>query len=176
MSSRGVAAAPGLPACDLATALVGGEVADHSSALVTVADLDEADLVLALDRGHRSQLASLAPRTRPKTFTLRQAAALSVAVGEAVAEGRPIEGAPPLPVGTAERLRWWLAEMDAARGLAPVVVEATDGPFAVDPLDVPDPHVVGYHYHAMAIEIVTAAVSDLLSGLNAVLAAETPKA
>lgn len=175
VASAGVAATSGRPACDLATALVGGEVPDHASALVTATDLAAADLILALDRGHRSELASLAPRTRPKTFTLRQAAVLSDAVGQAVSAGRPIEGAPPLPADSVGRLRWWVAEMDAARGLIPLA-ETMPTPFPVDPLDVPDPHVVGYQYHPMAMELVAAAVADLLSGLQLILdagAAET---
>lgn len=89
VTSAGVAAVPGMPACDLSSALVGQFVAQqhpgapapdpdgHRSRRVTEQMVVEADLILALDRSHRAELARLSAASRPRTFTLRQAAGLS---------------------------------------------------------------------------------------------------
>ena len=187
VSSAGVAAVDGRPACDLSSALIGeyvateyptaGPVADfgtHLSRRLTAEHARGAQLVLALDRTHRAELARLAPARRPVTFTLRQAATLARAVAAVVAGGALPPGAPPLPAGRGDRLRWWVAEMDAARGLTGDPGDSEQ--FAADlwghPLDVPDPHAVGYQYHPVAVELIEQAVGDLVAAAGVIVGAE----
>lgn len=88
----------------------------HRARRVTEAFVADATLILALDRSHRAVLARLDAAARPRTFTLRQAAGLSQVVAGYMADGQSPPGAPPMPVDATERLRWWVGELDAARG------------------------------------------------------------
>ena len=188
VSSAGVAAVDGRPACDLSSALIGEYVATeypgagapadfgtHRSRRLTAEHARGSELILALDRSHRAELARLAPARRPVTFTLRQAATLATAVAAAVADGGLPQGAPPLPADRADRLRWWVAEMDAARGLTgdPGDSEQFAGDLWGHPLDVPDPHAVGYQYHPVAVELIERAVDDLVAAAAVILSAES---
>lgn len=182
VASAGTAAIEGYLACDLSSALIGEYVATryptgptnqdmshHRSHRVTADDVQRADLILALDRSHRSALAQLSPRSRSKTFTLRQAAGASQVVTEAMLKGSLPEGAPPLPEGTTDRFRWWLAELDAHRAFSAPAPPSAPARLVFDPLDVPDPHVVGYQYHPLAVELIETGVSALADSLTAVL-------
>ena len=191
VTSAGVHAQPGAPACDLSVALVNASLATetapaappvvsgtpgasdaHRSRLVTADMLGEADLILTADRGHRADLAKLAPSSRNKTFTMRQAARLATWItgpggvlrvacdktaggATPLPPGDPLESVPALPTQPVPRLQWFVAELDAARGMAPAGIESPPG---WDPDDVADPHSVGYQLHPLAIgEVVTAA-------------------
>jgi protein-tyrosine phosphatase len=182
VTSAGVAAQPDRPVCDLSAALVTGAIKDeraaartaadlsrHRSALLTAGQVADADLVLGLDRSHRSAIAKLHPVGRPRTFTLRQAAAAAEQVGRSLRTGRLPEGAPALPPDAAGRLAWWVEELDAARAFIPGGSSKTAESLVFDQLDVPDPHVVGYQYHPMAAATIVAAVDDLLASLHALL-------
>lgn len=184
VESAGVSAVEGAPACDLSSALVGEfvsrhyagqepiepDVDAHRSRLVTTAMTQEADLILALDRSHRAALARIDPAARARTFTLRQAAGLSQVVAGYSEAGHVPPGAPPLPDPREDRLRWWVGELDAARGLT--AVGASDEPSGLQwhPEDVPDPHVVGYQVHAPAIELAEDAIMLISSGVGRVVA------
>ena len=187
VESAGVAAVDGAPACDLSSALVGEFVArhyagqepqetngnTHGSRRVTAELTATADLILALDRSHRAALARLDPAARPRTFTLRHAAGLSEVVAGYTQAGRVPPGAPPLPELPEDRLRWWVAELDAARGMT--VAAASEDPPGLQwhPDDVPDPHVVGYQVHGAAIELAEEAIVLLSSGVGRVVAARS---
>ncbi|MEI2715424.1 MAG: hypothetical protein V9E98_00225 [Candidatus Nanopelagicales bacterium] len=133
VDSAGVSATANMPACGLSGRLMNESVARrhtgsadprsslarHRSRRVTPALAQRADLVLTLERAHRAELARMAATARPKTFTLRQAANLSRVVRSFVAAQEIPVGAPPLPADSVSRLRWWAAELDAARGSAP---------------------------------------------------------
>ncbi len=174
VTSAGVAALEGMPACDVSAALVGadagpsGELARHAAHKVTRADLESADLILALDRSHRSVLAQLLPTSRSRTFTLRQAGAAATAMIAAMRDGELPDGAPPLPEAPDERFRWWVGELDALRSYADPGDTAGKRPITVHALDVPDPHVLGSQHHPMAIELIETAVSPLLESLRIV--------
>lgn len=188
--SAGTDARAGSPACELSSALVatyparrsGDDAAPmdysgHRSRRVSERDLADSDLILVLDRSHRSRLAQMSPTARQRTFTLRQAAALARTVGASVAAGALPEGAPSLPEGDVDRLRWFISELDAARGFATAVAVAgniqnsdVEG-LEWHPDDVPDPHVVGYQVHPMAVELIEAGVSDLMAAWEEILAA-----
>ena len=188
VSSAGTAALDGSPACDLSSALVGEFVARHyvstlptdppdprahRARRVTEALVADADLILALDRSHRAVLARLDAAARPRTFTLRQAAGLSQVVAGYMADGQSPPGAPPMPVDATERLRWWVGELDAARGTTGSAA-APSPPAEQVPLqwhsdDVPDPHVIGYQIHGAAIELAEQAVLVLSAGMKGVV-------
>ena len=188
VDSAGVAAVAGVSACDLSSALVTQAVAsrhtggadpgtllvDHRARGVTPALVQDADLVLALERFHRAELARLAATTRPKTFTLRQAAALSGVVGAPLAGQELPAGAPPMPHDAVARLRWWVGELDAARALAPRLPEVTDdaqeSPESWHPDDVPDPHVLGSQIHSPVVELAEQQVLVIASAITQVLA------
>ena len=184
MSSAGVEARAGSPACDLASAMVGVDgMAGHQSRRVESGLIGEADLILTADRTHRAALARMAPASRNRTYTMRQAAALAVVVADALATGGLPPGAPPLPDDPDSRLSWFLAELDAARGREPEAVgrllqthldqvpglrvsmdEADSGP-----LDIPDPHVYGFQLHEAAVATIRDAMDHLTTSLQLVL-------
>jgi protein-tyrosine-phosphatase len=141
----------------------------HLSHRVAAEEVRRADLVLALDRSHRAELAQLHPGGRTRTFTLRQAAAAAAMVAEALRTTGPPEGAPPMPQGSAERFAWWVAEMDAARAYVNGTDTLAPGSLLIDALDIPDPHVVGYQYHPITVEFIEAATAELVSGFAEVL-------
>ena len=187
ITSAGTAAISGRPACDLSSALVGGyvatsyptmatsgELAGHRSRRVSRHDLDLADLVLALDRTHRAALAQLHPGRRPRTFTLRQAAAAAVVITAALRNGSVPEGAPMMPTDPSDRFSWWVEELDAIRAYVTGEEGRPVGALSVDAQDVPDPHVVGYQYHPMAVELIVSAVTSLNLSVAAVMEYRTP--
>ena len=143
---------------------------EHSSRQVTAESLHPADLILALDREHRSALARISPRSRSKTFTLRQAALLATQVHTTISAGQLPQGAPPLPdtSETSARLRWLVEEMDATRGMGSKLAEG-DSAEPWHPLDIPDPHVIGYQIHAAVIELIRTETREISSAIQAVL-------
>lgn len=184
VSSAGVAAQPDHPVCDLSAALTiaraddersaartAADLAEHRSQLLTAEDLVAADLVLGLERSHRSAIARLHPAGRPRTFTLRQAAAAAERISGSLAAGALPEGAPPVPSDPADRFRWWVAELDAARALLPGGRQHSVGALAFDEHDIPDPHVVGYQFHPMTAEAIGSAVELLLDSVRLLLPA-----
>lgn len=156
----------------------------HRAQRLTAADVTGADLVLGLDRSHRAALASLEPRARPRTFTLRQAAALAVMVASEVGEGRLPQGAPTFPDDPRGRLDWLVAELDAARGqeaagLATMMASEGSTPGAPShndeglpgPLDIPDPHVLGYQLHPTSVDLIKDACLSLTESVALVTSA-----
>lgn len=176
IESAGVAAYEGLAQCPISAAQTaarsGQPVAAHSSRRVAAAMLDGSDLILALDRSHRAELARLAPASRPRTFTLRHAARLSAQVEGYMATGQLPPGAPALPDTTEGQLRWWVAELDAARG-TPVAVPEPEPPEPWHSDDVPDPHEIGAEFHATAAELTEDAILTLCSGVSRIVANAT---
>lgn len=131
---------------------------DHRARPLTPDLLADADLVLALDRTHRAAAARLAPQCRPRTFTLRQAAALAEHVAATLDGGQLPEGAPPLPSEPRERLTWLVAELDAARALLAGWPEGRE--------DIPDDH--GAPDHSATLDDVAVTAGRLAAALTAV--------
>lgn len=165
INSAGVEALVDRPACSIAATLIAGDSDGHRSRQVLRQDIQGAELVLALDRSHRSALAQLDPGGRPKTFTLRQAAVASTAVAKDLGRGRVPDGAPPIPGDPAERFAWWVGEIDAMRAFVPAKPAKVTASEWVDPLDVPDPHVVGFEHHQLAVDLIDAAVASLVESI-----------
>jgi protein-tyrosine-phosphatase len=143
---------------------------EHIARQVTEAQLRQADLVLALDRGHRSALARIFPGSRSKTYTLRQAALLATHVQNSISTGGLPPGAPPMPPAELlnERLLWLIGEMDAARGVGSNLNEDSS-PATWHPLDIPDPHVIGYQIHAPVVDLIRTETQQISSAIQAVL-------
>lgn len=118
---------------------------------LTARHLDRADLVLALDRDARAACVRLSTACRPRLLTVTQAGFLADRLGRMLEAGEPIPGAPPGPGGQADRLRWLVAEMDAARGLLAGRPEAAD--------DIADRH--GVAPHAGVFDELDAALAPL---------------
>jgi protein-tyrosine phosphatase len=185
--SAGVAAADGWPMCEVSDALTSAALASagaHTSRRLTAELAKEADLILVADRGHRTAVAKLAPTTRNRTFTIRQAARLAtwligdsgvVEVARLKASGTVPQlppddvrlPVPPLPDAPDARLLWLVAELDAARGLAPLPEERTDVRWDAD--DIGDPHVEGWELHDEAVACALAAVQEIVLALRVVL-------
>lgn len=187
VESAGVAAADGLPMCELADTMTSaalGQPGEHRSRRLTADVARRADLILVADRGHRTGVVQLAPATRSRTFTIRQAAQLAtwvvgpdgtLEVAALKAAGTvpdlPPEdlrlGVPPLPATPDTRLAWLVSELDAARGLPPIDDELTVAGWDVD--DIGDPHVQGWDLHEPAVAVGLAASADLVLALRAAL-------
>lgn len=116
-ASRGTAPEPGTGVCiDLVA------IKPHASAQLDAAAISKADLVLVMEREHRSRVAELVPAARSRVFLLREAARLAGFVQEVLASGSETESgfATSKPRGFASmgrsgQLRWLVAEMHEAR-------------------------------------------------------------
>jgi protein-tyrosine-phosphatase len=166
IDSAGVSAYAGARMCPASRALAtaaepsaADRFAAHASQPAARSQVRDADLVLALDRGHRAALVRSAPAARARIFTLREAAALA----GPLATSTPVT----LPDSAVDRLRWWVAELDAARHAQPPTPEP--GPGRVHPHDVPDPHVVGAQYHPLAFDRIGSSVAALAASLSTVV-------
>ena len=118
--------------------------------------LRDADLVLTASREVRAAAVRTLPGSQAGTFTLRQAARIASALIE---EGLPTVVPLPATTDVRGRLRWLVAELDAAR----LPVE--------DPLDddVPDPHVVGDAAHEPAMRLMVETVATFADAVTVVL-------
>lgn len=207
VSSAGVAARPGAPMCSDAAALLAesrlaggpsesGPDAGHVSRRLSAAALLQADLVLTADRGHLGAAGALAPQCRSRLFTIRQAAALLdwVIGGSGVLEVArlrasgvdpeldaldPLVEVPALPPVATARLDWLMAELDAARGTAPLAApayrlatgadrQAIALPWESD--DVGDPHELGFEYHPDSVRLIVDGADSIGRAFAVVLA------
>ena len=128
------------PACPVANPGI-----RHRSVPLERAHVRAASLVLGAAREHRSAAVALVPSAQTRSFTLLQAARLAAwLAGEGVVA--------PAGLGPADRLTWWVEELDAARGDAPRVDAEDD--------DLPDPHLSSAR-HDLVLPRLTAAVQSL---------------
>ena len=148
---------------------------DHLARQVTPEMVSEADLVIALATDHRSHLASLAPASRTKVFTLAEAAGLAAVItqpGHALASASgsrpglddldPLTRVPALPHGSEARFSWLVGEMDAWRGSLNPEAE----------LSVDDPHQVKSALHSNAAVLIQKHVTSLGESILRVMEAE----
>jgi len=160
--SAGTYAEPGDPMCPQSAARLGVDPMVHRARLVQAGVLATADLVVTADRGHRGVCARTWPECRPRLFTLTQAAALADQIAASLATGVIPQGAPPMPEGAGERLRWLVSEMDAARGSLAGIPDGYE--------DIVDNHVSADHALTLA-QTEKAAVTLAEAMLVAVVAA-----
>lgn len=124
VSSAGVEALDGAPACSDATAWLcrlgagGGRgrhrapVLEHAARTLTAEDIRRAPLILTAAREHRSAVARLVPAAQSKTFTITQ--------GARIANWQSSHGRWAVPPSNgAGQLSWLAGQLDAGRGVAP---------------------------------------------------------
>lgn len=191
--SAGTAASAGAAGCPIAPALARRSEYHRSQALNQEL-VAWADLVLTAAREHQAVVRRLDPKARTRTFTIRQAGRLAgwlldagmVSAGrmwqadpdqcrEQFAEGDPRLHVVPLPERGDQRAAWLVAELDAARGMAPAAQPPPDrsggwrrrAPDELPhPDDVPDPHVLGAGWHVPAAEQIAEATAALAAVLR----------
>jgi protein-tyrosine phosphatase len=121
------------------------ELSTHISSQLTLADVEQADLILVMERQQRSQVVRLVPSAQRKTFLLTQAARLSAWMREQEIAQRQTTSS--------------IADaLDSVRGLAPYL----------DDVDVDDPHRTGGPAHSAMIRQVESAshsIAELLREL-----------
>lgn len=196
VTSAGVEALVGEPRCTVADEALTQELAGLGIARAAAPDdlglavpltlelIAQADLVLTATRRHSAAVVKLAPAARTKVQTWRQAAAgsdwlrseagsLSVAHDAELIASLPGDdlrsGTPVLPAATLERLRWWVAELDAARGIAGHAIDRSHP--EVDPADIPDPHMDKPYDHAYPAKLTAIATAGVLNAMAAVATA-----
>ncbi|MEI6375034.1 MAG: hypothetical protein WCP26_14735 [Actinomycetes bacterium] len=120
VTSGGVWANDGDAVCGLAVQQAGLSTLHHSAKRLTEADIASADLILTAEQLHRASVVEKDLSARKRTFTLREAAALSKwhAAGSPLPEGLDFPPAPPPPEDPYARLLWWVSELNAGRGIA----------------------------------------------------------
>jgi len=184
VSSGGTHAVVGAPSCDISLAMVGQGQRAETARLFAVDGPSRPDLILCAARSHVSAVVSSDSALRNITFTLLQASRLAHWVvtegpldmgvrklqGEVIDEDRTrlVTLTPALPAEPGERLRWLFAEMDAARGLAPMPAPMPE-PYHGD--DIPDPHVLGYNLHRMSADMILDSMVIFNQAIDRVLSA-----
>jgi protein-tyrosine phosphatase len=166
VASAGVRAEEGRPMCAVSARGLddreGGPefVAAHRSHLLTEQDVRSADLVIVMERDHRSAVVRLAPGTQAKVFTLREAESLLGVLAERGSE--PAAGL----AGLARALH-------SVRGFAPLPPEPPKRRWfqrAVEPEDpftIVDGHGLPDDLHASAVATVASTAERVAEAMIA---------
>ena len=139
-------------------------VQGHRSSPLTRGAIDEAALVLTMEREHRSAVARLAPGSQSKVFTLREAEGLLEVLRERGAapaadlDGlaralHSVRGFAPLPPPPPPKRRWFRA-----------------APEPEDPLTIVDGHGLEDEEHEESIRIVRSTTERVATAMRAALA------
>jgi len=164
IESRGVRGTRPRRMCDSATAFIADRPAgvefahEHRAAPLTAEDVLAADLIIAASREERGGVARLAPDARDRTFTLREALALSE-VGAVRGSSAPQATGEPSPT-----LADFARLLDARRGrlAEPATARRLRGPLRLaDPQDFPDFHSESRRRHRAMLGELRAAVDEL---------------
>nr|WP_246136680.1 hypothetical protein [Leekyejoonella antrihumi] len=179
-SSSAARASKGNQRCALAAKQVGARGADASPMLqgaphaIQLADIEEANLVLAADRSIAADVLRLAPRQRSRVFTIREGAALAAAVVSELRHHSLRGSARHLARSDDPEasLSWLVDEMDAARGKFAVPAphrrlglhvrqDRTKAAGSGSGYDVPDVHQDGRRQHRWMVDLLADATSQL---------------
>lgn len=133
------------PDSALVLAGFGGDAGDFAARQVQPEHAADADLILAMTRGHRRDVLQLAPRALARTFTLREAAGLLELLGDVELDGDDLPS----------RARDLVREMATARSRH---TNSEDD-------DVPDPINLPLEAHQEAGDLIAAALLPLLERL-----------
>lgn len=104
--------------CDLAAGRMGASMraatfsVSHRSRALTVADAEQADMILTAERAHRSAVVRMSAITRSRTFTLKEALVLVSVLTDEVRTGRS-----PRPSNLVDTV----ALLDEVRGSIPLI-------------------------------------------------------
>jgi protein-tyrosine phosphatase len=152
VSSAGVAALVGRPMEPQAAAQTigyGGNPTGHVARRLEQPMVENADLVLTMERGHRADVVRLVPRASRYAFTLPEFARLAAEL-RASGEAASVDASSP----PAERLRALVPQIAAGRGLSP--------PAAAEHDEVDDPYQRSEEAYARSAAQVATAVSGLV--------------
>lgn len=186
LTSAGTAAASGRPWCHVASTWLGSSPdvgsfkGQHASRRLSQELVQEADLVLTADRGHRGAVVLLEPSARAIVFTLAEAAALARVAVKGLhpvgADGRVVNAPRLAPDASVEtRLRWFISELDASRGLIqlgdppPSAWQRRLGRHPQSSTDIPDPHGTGRGTHKRGLSLLDAASASFGTSLERVV-------
>ena len=153
--TRAVIGAPVSPPMASLLTEVGVRADGFAARQLTEGMVAEADLVLALTRGHRASIVDLVPGAVRRTFTLRELARLATAVGpDAVSAA--VRAAAGSPDDVAARIRALIPLAAAQRGRVPVAPADDD---VVDPYGGGDRlYVTSFAQLRPAVEAIAAVV------------------
>jgi len=163
VASAGVRAEEGRPMCAVSGAALddheGGPefAAAHRSRLLTEQDVRAADLVLVMERDHRSAVVRLAPGTQAKVFTLREAEGLLGGLAE--------RGSPPV-----DGLDGLARALHSVRGFAPLPPEPPKRRWFQRPVEPEDPVTI-IDGHGLPEDLHASAVATVASTAERVAAA-----
>jgi protein-tyrosine-phosphatase len=159
----------------------------HQPHQLSRSGIEKATMVVTADRQASAEVVHLEPSVRSRLFTMREAAALSTCVVEALGvparratAGSPLEVSPFDGADGADdpesRLQWLVREMDAARGQVSLLTERRHRHWfrieriTVLDIDVPDAHAKsGRGNHRRIMPELTGAVDQLMAGVTYVL-------
>ncbi|QEO09510.1 low molecular weight phosphatase family protein [Protaetiibacter larvae] len=156
VSSAGVAALVGQPMPAQAAAQTigyGGNPTGHAAKQLVEPLIEEADLVLTMERAHRAAVVRMVPRANRFAFTLPEFARLALDL-RASGEAPPTDAALPL----SQRLRALVPEVAAGRGLS-LPVEAEHD-------EVEDPYGRSDEVYARSARQVASAVATVVEVLS----------
>lgn len=162
MASAGTEAVPGTAAC-VETGLADGS---HQSQGVARDLVLAADLVLAMERMHRTRVAEVAPAGRSRAFTLVEAARFAEIVADSLERSAMVGDFRAQPVSgwdslsPTAKLRWLVGEMHEARSY-------------FDPIagDIPDAHGDNCAPHQQVFSEIESGVNRFALAVERVLAA-----
>lgn len=156
VTSAGVAALVGEPMTPQAaaqTVAYGGDPVGHVSKQLVEPLIEQADLVLTMERVHRAAVVRMVPRASRFTFTLPEFARLALDL-RASGENPPADAALPLSA----RLRALVPEVAAGRGLS-LPVEAEHD-------EVEDPYRRSDEVYARSAQHVASSVATVVEVLS----------
>ncbi|WP_227000799.1 arsenate reductase/protein-tyrosine-phosphatase family protein [Protaetiibacter intestinalis] len=154
VSSAGVAALVGEPMTEQAAAQTigyGGNPSGHVARRLADPMVEQADLVLTMERTHRADVVRLVPRASRYAFTLPEFARLAVDLRDSG------EAEEPDPAADADRLRALVPQVAAGRGLSL--------PGAAEHDEVEDPYRQSDEVYARSAAQVATAVSTIVTVL-----------
>lgn len=135
------------------------DVAAHRGRLLTESDLESPDLILAMTRDHRREIAGLAPSRLRSTFTIREFARLAGAMSDAdLASAARAAGEDP-----SARLRGAAVAVAALRGLLPALADPADD-------DVVDPYGRPWEVYQLSAAQMLPAVDEVVRVVRLVVA------
>ena len=161
VASAGTEVVAGTAACGL-TGLADSE---HRSRPVSAELVSAADLVLSMERQHRTRIAEVLPAARRRSFTLVEAVRFAEIVAASLVGERPSGDFQALlpadwsRAAEADRLRWLVSEMHEARSY-------------FDPVqgDIADAHGDNAPPHEHVFNEITAGVEQLTRAISRVMA------
>lgn len=178
----GLDAEPGAPACPVVTQSLARNresrpaLAEHRATLLSPAIFEQADLVLTADRHARAGVVRMFPQAHGRVFTMREAEQLSLQLQETLdpqgVAGVLTQDGQPRPDDMALRLREFVKQLDAQRGLGDLVrthrwmtLSAPWRPLLIHGHDLPDAHLDHRVPHRLVLRLTEQAVGPIATAM-----------